>query len=110
MPALADDEVVMHLDAERFCRLDDLLRHLDIGAGRRRVAGGVIVDQDQRRGIEFEGAFHHFARIDGCVVDRAFLLHFVRDQMVLAVEKQDAELFGRIVRHRSGAIFEQRRP
>ena len=43
MALLADDDVVMHHDAEILRRRDDLLGHLDIGAGRRRVAGGVIV-------------------------------------------------------------------
>jgi hypothetical protein len=41
----ADDDVVVHGDAERLCHLDDLLRHLDVGARRRRVAGGVVVQK-----------------------------------------------------------------
>ena len=32
MPVLADDDVIVHRDAERFCDVDDLLRHLDVGA------------------------------------------------------------------------------
>jgi hypothetical protein len=43
MAFLADDNVVVHRDAERLCHGDDLLRHLDVGARRRRVAGWVIV-------------------------------------------------------------------
>jgi hypothetical protein len=46
MPLLADDNVVVHGNAQRFRHLDDLLGHLDVRAGRRRVAGGVVV-QDQ---------------------------------------------------------------
>jgi hypothetical protein len=45
MPLLADDDMVVHGNAERLCHLDDLLGHLDIGARRRRVAGGVVVHQ-----------------------------------------------------------------
>jgi hypothetical protein len=43
MPLLADDNVVVHGNAERLRHLDDLLGHLDVGAGRRRVAGGMVV-------------------------------------------------------------------
>jgi hypothetical protein len=43
MPFLADDDVIAHGDAERGSYRDDLLRHLDVGARRCRVSGGVIV-------------------------------------------------------------------
>ena len=46
---LADDDVVVHRDAERARHLDDLARHLDVGARRRRIAGGMVVDQGRRR-------------------------------------------------------------
>jgi hypothetical protein len=46
MPLLADDNVVVHGNAERLRHVDDLLGHLDIGARRRRVAGGVVVQKD----------------------------------------------------------------
>ena len=45
MAILADDDVVMDRDAERLCDLDDMLRHLDIGVGRRRIAGRVVAHQ-----------------------------------------------------------------
>ena len=45
---LADDDVVVHGNAERLGDLDDRLRHLDVGARRRRVAGGMVVHQDDR--------------------------------------------------------------
>lgn len=32
MAILADDDVVVDGDAERFCRIHDRFRHLDIGA------------------------------------------------------------------------------
>jgi hypothetical protein len=35
---LADDDVVVHRNAERFGDFHDLLGHLDVGARRRRVA------------------------------------------------------------------------
>ena len=36
MPVLADDDVVVHGNAERGRNVDDRLRHLDIGLRRRR--------------------------------------------------------------------------
>jgi hypothetical protein len=45
MPLLADDDVIVHRNAERRCHGDNLLRHLDIGVRRRRVARGVVVQE-----------------------------------------------------------------
>jgi hypothetical protein len=41
MTASADDDVVVHGDAERAGDIDDRLGHLDVGLRRRRIAGGV---------------------------------------------------------------------
>ena len=43
MTVLADDDVVVHGDAERAGDIDDRLCHLDVGLRRRRITGGVIV-------------------------------------------------------------------
>jgi len=43
MPIAADDDVIVHGNAERFCDLDDRFRHLDVGLRRRRIARGVVV-------------------------------------------------------------------
>src|SRR5262249_25890249 len=48
MAASADDDVVVHGDAEWRCDIDDRLGHLDVGLRRRRIAARVIVHQDQR--------------------------------------------------------------
>ena len=45
MPVLADDDVVVHGDAERGGDIDDRLGHLDVGLRRRRVAGGMVVQE-----------------------------------------------------------------
>jgi hypothetical protein len=47
-PVLADDDVVVHGDAERGGDVDDRLRHPDVRLRRRRVATGMIVHQDYR--------------------------------------------------------------
>jgi hypothetical protein len=57
MAVLSDDEVVVHGDAERARDLDDRLRHLDVGARGRRIAGGVVV-QNQIRPSSTLISFH----------------------------------------------------
>ena len=43
MSVLADDDVIVHGDAERTCDVDDRLGHLDVRLRCRRIAGGMIV-------------------------------------------------------------------
>src|SRR5262245_65690206 len=89
--AAADDDVVVHRDAERARDLDQGLRHLDVGARRRRVARRVVVHQDDGGGRKLERALDHLARIDRRVVYGALLLALVGDELVAAVEEQDVE-------------------
>ena len=51
MPILAHDDVVVHQDAKRLGDLDDRLRHLDVGARRRRIAGRMVMHQTTARFI-----------------------------------------------------------
>ena len=45
MALLADDDVVVDRDAQALAGLDDLLGHFDVGAGRGRIAGGMVVEE-----------------------------------------------------------------
>lgn len=45
MPAFANDDVVVHGDAERFCDVDDRFGHLDVGLRGRGIAGGMVVHE-----------------------------------------------------------------
>ena len=110
VPLAADDQVVVHGDAERLADLDDGLRHLDVGARGRRVAGGMVVHEDDGGRGKLERAADHLARIDRRVVDRAGLLHLVGEELVLLVEEEDAELLALLVGHGGAAIVEKRRP
>ena len=56
MPVLADDDVVVHGNAERTRHVDDRLRHLDVGARRRRIARGMVVEQNDGGGGKLERA------------------------------------------------------
>ena len=43
MPVAADDDVVVHGDAERARHIDDFAGRLDVGLGGIRIAGWMIV-------------------------------------------------------------------
>ena len=92
MAFFAANDVIVHGDAEIFRGFDDLFGHLDIGLRRRGVAGGVVVHQDDGGGRQLQRALDDLAHIDRRVVDGAFLLHFVGDDAVALVEKQNADL------------------
>ena len=70
MTVTADDDVVVQHHAKRRGRLFDVAGHGDVGFLRGRVARRVIVQQDQRRGSEFECPFDNLARVNRRVVDR----------------------------------------
>lgn len=50
MPLLSDNDVVVHGNAKRPRYVDDRLCHVDVGARGRRIAGRVVVHQDNRGG------------------------------------------------------------
>lgn len=65
MVAGGDDDVVVQREAELAGRLGELAGHLDVGAAGRRVAARVVVDEDQGRGLELQGALDDLARVAG---------------------------------------------
>src|SRR6266536_4348104 len=82
----ADDDVVVQGNPERAGGFDDLLGHLHVGARGARIAGGMVVHEDERARRELERALDHLAGLDRRVVDGADLLALVRDQLVALVE------------------------
>lgn len=80
-------------------------RHGDVGLGGRGIAAGMIVHQDKGGGAMFQGALDDLAGIDRGMIDRAFRLHLIGDQDILAVEIQHPEFLGRGARHRRHAII-----
>ena len=63
---------------------------VDVVGRRLWIAGRMIVDKDDRRSAEFEGAAHDFPWIDWGMIDRADALHLVGEQMILLVENVPA--------------------
>jgi len=51
MAASADNDMIMHDDAERAGDVDDGFGHLHIGLRRRGVAGGVVMQQATMQAI-----------------------------------------------------------
>ena len=106
MPVFADDDVVVHGDAEWRRDVDDRLRHLDVGLRWRRIAAWMIVDQDQSGRRQFERALDHLARIDRGMVDCAGLLNLVGDELIALVEEEEAKLLLVGKRHAGPAIVD----
>ena len=88
MLAVTDHEMIVQSDADKIQRLAKPSGHLDVVAGRCRVAGRVVMNDDERGGIQEEGPLHDLAWVHGSVVDCALLLHLVGDQIVLATENR----------------------
>lgn len=108
MPVFSDDDVVMHRDTERFCRIDDRFRHVDIGPRRCRVAARMVVHQDDCGGGKLQRTPHHLTWIDRRMIDRPMALHFVRYQGIALVEEEDTELLAGFVGHCGVAIIDDR--
>ena len=107
MAILADDDVIVHGNAQRFGGFDDQFGHLDIGTRRCWVAGRVIMDEDDTGGIQFERAAKYDPRMHGQLSDRPMLHLLVADHAPRTVEKQCAENFVRERAHRSLQIADQ---
>ncbi len=62
--------------------------------------------QHKRAGADFQCAPHDFARINGGVVDGTALMDLLGQQMIFAVEEQEAELLLAFMRQRRAAIID----
>ena len=110
MAVAADDQVVVQGNSQFFARIANFFRHFDIGWRGRRISARMIVDEYDCRCVELQCPLDYLARIERHVVDRAFLLRFVRDQRVVVVQKQNVELFVHFVRQAGLTIVEKRLP
>ena len=78
--------MVVHADAQRSQGVDDLAGHIDVGGRGRRIAGRVVVQQNEGAGAQLQRTARHLARIDRGVVDGAGAQLLVGDQLVLLVQ------------------------
>ena len=103
LPARADDDMVVQGQPKHTTSLLDLLRHSDVRLRRLGIARRMIVDEDQGRSIEVQGAPDDFARIDRHMIDSADAKAFVGNEPVLAVQVQDMKPLD-IATHREGIM------
>ena len=83
--------MVEHFDAEELSGLDELTRDLDILTAGRRIAGRVIVVQDQRWRTREQGPSKHFPRTNDARRPPALREDIVAQEAVTSIEQQHAE-------------------
>ena len=72
MTAAPDHQMIVDGDFQRLGRRRDFPRHFDIGLGRRGIAAGMIVHQDESRGAMLQRPLDDFAGLNGRMIHRAF--------------------------------------
>jgi len=90
--------VIVDGDVQQLARLDQLRGQPEIFTTRGRLAGRVIVNEDDRGHAQHaQGRAEHLARVDERGRERARGDPVVDDQPVLGVEHQDPEVLARVV-------------
>ena len=87
MLAVTDHDMVVQLYLKSFGGCLQFTRRLDVVPGRLGIARRMIMDNDESRRVEDQGALHDFSRVNGRMINRTALLHLVGDEIVLAVKK-----------------------
>ena len=92
-----DDNVVHHGDPQEITCLGRFFREVHIGVGRGRVAGGVVMNQDDRFGASSHRLAEAVGEPDDGRVAAALIDEGHTEHVVLHVEHDDAELLLRQV-------------
>ena len=101
--------MVKYLDVERPADLIELAGDRDILFARARIAVRMIVNENDRGGIEFERAPEDRPRIDGKLRKGSVLELLVGEEPPSPVEKQDTQDLDRERAHRRDQILAQLR-
>ena len=107
---MPDYDMVVQFDVQSLGGCFQFARHLDVGPRWLGIATWMVMDRDQRSGVESQGTLQDLARVDGRVIDRAALLHLVGDEIVLGIKKQDSKLFDLLLNHCRLQVGDQRLP
>ena len=87
MLSVTDHDVVVEFKLKSIGGCLQFARRLDVIPRRLGIAGRMIVDNDESRGVKDQGTLHNLSRVNGRVINRAALLHLVGDKIVLAVKE-----------------------
>lgn len=90
---LAHDEVIHHPDVDHGQGGFEPIRERAISSRGLGHPRGMLVRQDQRRGVEGQGALDDHPRVHRGLVDRTLEQRLVGEHLVLAVEEHDGEDF-----------------
>jgi hypothetical protein len=77
---LADDHVVEDLDHKELCGPNKVAGQFSVFSRRRRVARGVVVNENQGGGFVFEGQGHDLPGIHGAPRERALKHVLIHDE------------------------------
>ena len=110
MPLAPDDHMVMHHDPHMPPGLGNAVGDGHIGLAGLRVAGRVVVDEDQPRRAQIQPLVDHLARVDRRLIDAAVGQMLIADQAVFGVEVQHPHPLHRQMRHIDGKVIDQRLP
>ena len=89
----AHDQVIEHAHIDDRQDLGERLGQFDVLTARQGAARGVVVRQDDRRGVQPQRLLDDLARVDRGPVDRAVEQLPPGEHLVAAVEEQTGERF-----------------
>ena len=92
MAFFSNDHVVVDQNPKWAARLNEHLRHLNVGTRGGWIAGRMIVRKNDSRRVVVQRALDHFARVDRHMVNGTGLMLLVRNEPVALVQKQKAKL------------------
>jgi len=84
---LADDDMVEDLDHEKLGRPDKLSRQFSVLRRWRRIAGRVVVNENQGCRLVFEGQGHDLPRVNGAAREGALENIVIGEELIFPVEE-----------------------
>ena len=100
--------MVEEFDADDFGGFADAASHAEVGIAGGRIAGGVIVDEDEAPGGVCDGGAEDIARMGHGFVDGAVGDLFLADETEAGIDEEDADGFvGEVAHFRAGELVDE---
>lgn len=103
---VADDDVIEDLDLDAPRGEDEVAGDVPVAERGLGIARGVVMGEDERRGLVAQGVPDHLPGIDGARVHRALEERPLLEDLVLGVEEDDLELLALEVPEGVGQVIE----